>query len=104
MASEKDFVTLVSAEDHRFVLPKEAAIGSGFIKNTLESGFGESATGIIHLPDMSAEIVEKVSEYLMYKLYWTQEIVAREDAPDFQERVNPTIALELLAASDYLEC
>ncbi|KAI5474611.1 transcription elongation factor B, polypeptide 1 [Pseudohyphozyma bogoriensis] len=94
------FVTLISAEGHRFVLPKSAALGSGFIKNALESGFGESATGIITLEEQRSEIVEKVAEYLMYKERYSN---SRDDPPDFQERVRPEIALELLMAADFLE-
>ncbi|KAL8292741.1 hypothetical protein RQP46_001353 [Phenoliferia psychrophenolica] len=94
MAEEKAFITLISSDDHRFILPRSAALGSGFIKNTLASGFGEALTGVIRLSDQSAEIVGKVVEYLMYKEHYQN---SRDDAPDFQERVNSNMALELCA-------
>lgn len=37
----------------------------------------------------------------MYKDKYTG---SKEEVPDFQDRVTPEIALELLMASDYLEC
>ncbi|KAK4700439.1 hypothetical protein P7C70_g5807, partial [Phenoliferia sp. Uapishka_3] len=64
-------------------------------------GFDESNTGIIRLVEQSSEIVSKVAEYLMYKEKYEK---SNEDAPDFQERVNSNMALELLMASDFLEC
>jgi transcription elongation factor B subunit 1 len=78
--------------DHRFILPRSAANGSTFLKDTLESDFGEAQTGVIKLAELRAEIVEKLAEYLMYKDRWTG---SKEDPPDFQPRVQPDIALEL---------
>ncbi|GAA5973057.1 hypothetical protein JCM11641_000391 [Rhodosporidiobolus odoratus] len=101
MADEQPWITLVSSDGHRYILPRTAALGSGFIKDTLSAGFSEQATGVIVLPEQRAEIVEKVAEYLMYKERYSQ---TKGEIPDFKERVKPEIALELLMASDFLDC
>ncbi|GJN93341.1 hypothetical protein Rhopal_006394-T1 [Rhodotorula paludigena] len=101
MSDTLEWVTLVSADGHRFILPRTTALGSEFVKNTLSADFLEAQTGVIHLPEQRAEIVEKVAEYLMYKERWRE---TKGEIPDFKERVPPEIALELLMASDYMEC
>ena len=109
---------------HRFVLPRSAALGSDFLSNTLSADFLESSTGVVRLPEVRAEVLEKVCEYLVYKERYK---ATKGEIPDFKERVKPEIALELcvrlafavlvpvwrsdrrrstprLMASDYLEC
>lgn len=83
---------------HRFILPRTAALGSEFVKNTLSADFLEAQTGVIHLPEQRAEIVEKVAEYLMYKERWRE---TKGEIPDFKERVPPEIALELCACRSF---
>ncbi|GAA5825701.1 hypothetical protein JCM3770_004452 [Rhodotorula araucariae] len=101
MPDQPEWVTLISADEHRFILPRSAALGSDFLLNTLSADFLEAQTGVIRLPEMRAEVVEKVAEYLLYKDRWKE---TKGEIPDFRERVKPEIALELLMASDYLEC
>ncbi|BGP19632.1 hypothetical protein JCM10213_000089 [Rhodosporidiobolus nylandii] len=101
MTDENPWVTLVSSDGHRYVLPRAAALGSGFIKDNLSAGFSETTTGVIHLAEQRAEIVEKVAEYLMYKDRYKE---TKGEIPDFKDRVKPEIALELLMASDFLDC
>lgn len=50
-------------------------------------------SGVVGLPTLRSEIVEKVAEYLMYKDKYanSKDLVI----PDFGERVPPEIALEL---------
>ncbi|GAA5866074.1 hypothetical protein JCM8547_000587 [Rhodosporidiobolus lusitaniae] len=101
MSTETPWITLVSQDGHRYILPRSAALGSGMIKDTLSTDFAEAQTGVIHLAEQRAEIVEKVAEYLMYKERYSQQ---KGEIPDFKERVKPEIALELLMASDFLDC
>ncbi|BGP43111.1 elongin C [Rhodotorula kratochvilovae] len=101
MPDQPEWVTLISSDGHRFVLPRSAALGSDFLLNTLSADFLESSTGVVRLPEMRAEVLEKVAEYLLYKDRWKE---TKGEIPDFRERVKPEIALELLMASDYLEC
>ncbi|KAK4057473.1 elongin C [Microbotryomycetes sp. JL221] len=102
--SESPFVTLVSGDGFRFVLPRSAALGSVLVSDALtggSGGFAEAQEGVIHLEEQRAEVVEKVAEYLMYKEHYSQ---SKDDIPDFKDRVRPEIALELLMASDYMQC
>ncbi|BGP35006.1 elongin C [Rhodotorula toruloides] len=101
MADADSWVTLVSSDGHRFILPRSAALGSEMIKNTLSADFVEAQTGVIRLEEQRAEVVEKVAEYLMYKERYKE---TKGEIPDFKDRVKPEIALELLMASDYMEC
>ncbi|GAA6009776.1 hypothetical protein JCM10207_004191 [Rhodosporidiobolus poonsookiae] len=101
MSQENPWVTLVSSDGHRYILPRCAALGSGFIKDTLSTDFAEAQTGVISLPEQRAEIVEKVAEYLLYKEKYSN---TKGEVPDFKDRVKPEIALELLMASDFLDC
>ncbi|EJD08481.1 POZ domain-containing protein [Fomitiporia mediterranea MF3/22] len=99
-----DWVKIVSSDGFSFVLQREVAMGSGHLKGMLDSshgGFEESLSGIVHVSERGI-IVEKLLEYLMYKkLYENSQ--NPKDVPDFQERIIPEIALELLVAADYYD-
>ncbi|ORY88239.1 POZ domain-containing protein [Leucosporidium creatinivorum] len=102
--AENPWVTLISADGHRFVLPRAAALGSVLISDSLTSGMGgfaEAQKGIINLEEQRAEVVEKVAEYLMFKERYTN---SKDEIPEFKDRVKPEIALELLMASDFMQC
>lgn len=47
-------------------------------------------------------IVAKVLEYLAFKVQY-KDATAKDYVPDFAERIEPEIALEVLMAADYLE-
>mmetsp|Transcript_21788 Transcript_21788/g.67398 ORF Transcript_21788/g.67398 Transcript_21788/m.67398 type:complete len:117 (-) Transcript_21788:189-539(-) len=101
VASNREMaVKLVSAEGFEFVVDRHAAMVSNAVKNMLSSGmpFREGAEGVINLPDIRAPILEKVCQYMYYKLRWTG-----TSEPTLEFKVNPAEALELCMASDYLE-
>lgn len=77
---------------HRYILPRQAALGSEMIKTTLSSDFAETVSSRIELPDQRAEIVEKVAEYLVYKDRYKE---TKGEIPDFKDRIKPEIALEM---------
>ena len=54
--------------------------------------------GEIKFPTISAPVLEKVCQYMYYKLRWTG-----TSEPTLEFKVNPAEALELCMASDYLE-
>lgn len=56
------------------------------------AGFAEAISGVVSFPEIRAEVLEKVAEYLMYKQRYSG---SKEEIPDFQSRVKPEIALEL---------
>ena len=65
----------------------------------LEGRFRESEQNVINFPDISALILEKVVQYLHYKI---QNSNSASRIPEFH--IEPEIALELLVASNYLNC
>mmetsp|Transcript_19634 Transcript_19634/g.25427 ORF Transcript_19634/g.25427 Transcript_19634/m.25427 type:complete len:103 (+) Transcript_19634:43-351(+) len=92
------YVTLVSAEDHEFIVDRTCASVSNTIKTMLSSQFRESE-GRIVLADISTPILEKVIQYFYYKQRYTN---SQLKIPEFE--IEPEIALELLLAANYLDC
>lgn len=97
---ERVYVKLVSAEGHEIFLDRSIAIGaSGTIRTTLEGPFREAQDNVIHLPEITTSILERVVRYMHYKAKYSN---ARERIPEFT--IEPEFALELLIASKYLDC
>ncbi|KAI8928811.1 BTB/POZ protein [Entophlyctis helioformis] len=94
-------VKLVSADGFEFVIDRKCAMASGTIKNMLSSPgqFTESLQNEIVFRDIKAIILEKVCKYLYYKVRYTNVV---QEIPEFM--IEPEIALELLMASDFLDC
>lgn len=97
MAGIEEYVTLVSADNHKFVVLKDVALISSVLRNT--QGFEEGKTGRITL-DMEADILECVVEYLYYN-YKYKEQAESGDIPEFN--IPTHLALELLVKADYLD-
>lgn len=91
------FVTLVSSDNHRFVVLKEVALISPVLRNSEE--FKEGETGQIIL-DIDAEILEVVVEYLYYS-YKYKDQADSAVVPDF--KIPTQLALELLVKADFLD-
>ena len=74
---------------------------SKMIKSMMTSsgGFSERSSNKITFPEIYGKILEKVCQYFYYKLQYTD---SREAIPEF--KVPPELALELLMASNYLDC
>ena len=74
---------------------------SKMIKSMMTSsgGFSERSSNKITFPEISGKILEKVCQYFYYELQYTD---SREAIPEF--KVPPELALELLMASNYLDC
>ncbi|KZT35259.1 POZ domain-containing protein [Sistotremastrum suecicum HHB10207 ss-3] len=99
--SESEWVRVLSEDGWTFIVPRKVAVASGTLKNTLSTGFAEAEAATCHVPHRGA-IVEKVMEYLSYKTLY-ESAGPKEDIPEFSERIQPELALELLMAADYLE-
>ncbi|KAK9895170.1 POZ domain-containing protein [Cystobasidium minutum MCA 4210] len=99
------WIALISAEGHRIILPRSAAVGSKTIHSLLsDPDWEESKTGIVRLPTISTHILELIAEYLIYKeKYSSSDASANQRIPDFQSRIPIEYALETLEAADYLE-
>lgn len=91
------YVTLVSADNHKFVVLKEVALISSVLRST--QGFEEGKTGKISL-DMDGDILECVVEYLYYH-YKYKEQAESGAIPEFH--IPTHLALELLVKADFLD-
>lgn len=94
-------VKLISSDGFSFIIERKCALASGTIKNMLSSPgqFTESQSNEIHFKDIKGIILEKICKYLYYKVAYTNVTV---DVPEFV--IEPELALELLMASDFLDC
>ena len=100
MQEEKEYVKLISAENHEFFVEKSIATGaSSTIRMMLEGEFREAQENVITFPDIAGHILERVVRYMHYKAQYTNS-AAR--IPDFM--IEPEVALELLIAAKYLDC
>jgi elongin-C len=94
----KSMIKLVSAEGHEFYVHKKCAMVSGTIKVMLAGQFAESR-GEIKFPEISGRILEKLIQYLYYKVRYTN---SAHRVPTFN--IEPELSLELLMAANYLDC
>lgn len=114
----KATVKLISSDGFEFILPKECALGSGTLRSMLQSSgqFEETITNEVHLREIKAQVLERVVQYLIYKNKYSQQLLSPSatvtgsgstqttavEIPEF--KIDPEIALELLMASDFLDC
>ncbi|GAB5035344.1 transcription elongation factor polypeptide 1 [Nannochloropsis oceanica] len=92
------YIKLISAEGHEFIVDRKCACVSKTIEAMLAGGFTESK-GEIKFPEISTNILEKVIQYLYYKVRYTN---SNSKVPDF--KLEPEMALELLMAANFLDC
>ncbi|ETW75315.1 hypothetical protein HETIRDRAFT_244312, partial [Heterobasidion irregulare TC 32-1] len=90
-----EWVRIVSSDGYSCVVSRAAAMRSGTLKNMLdtEANFSEAERQTCHLQERGI-VVEKVVEYLLYKTTY-ENTPAKVDIPDFFERIQPEIALEV---------
>ncbi|KAG9292080.1 hypothetical protein G9A89_017980 [Geosiphon pyriformis] len=95
-----EHVKLISSDGFEFIIARQAAMCSGTIKNMLSqpSQFMEAEQNQIHFQYIKAVILEKVCQYLYYKLRYTD---STSDIPNFE--IDPQISLELLMTADFLD-
>eukprot|EP00049_Salpingoeca_infusionum_P023311 m.11398 g.11398 ORF g.11398 m.11398 type:complete len:104 (+) comp5717_c0_seq1:44-355(+) len=96
----EDFVTLVSSDEHEFVVSKACAHASGTIKAMLAGPgeFDESETGEIGFREIKSDILERVCIYLYYKKRFES---ASSEIPEFP--ISKDMVLELLMAANFLD-
>mmetsp|Transcript_15166 Transcript_15166/g.18467 ORF Transcript_15166/g.18467 Transcript_15166/m.18467 type:complete len:104 (+) Transcript_15166:125-436(+) len=98
--SDDSYVKLISSDGMEFYVERETAInGSITLKAMLEGNFRESEDNVIKFPEIEGMILEKVIKYLHYKRKHSK---TTGQIPEFS--IEPEIALELLIASNYLQC
>lgn len=98
MEEAPDFIKLISSEGHEFFVDRRCAMVSKTIATMLTGQFAESK-GEIRFPEFSTEVLEKVVQYLYFKVRYTNSI---QRVPNFD--IEPHLALELLLAANYLGC
>ncbi|CAK9780881.1 POZ domain-containing protein [Cutaneotrichosporon oleaginosum] len=98
-----DFVTLESADGYSFVVPRNVALASPTLKAMLDedAAFQEAASRTAKL-QYRGIIILKVIEYLAFKVQYA-DFASTDIREDFQSKIDPYIALELLTAADYLD-
>ena len=87
-------VRLISAEGHEFYVHKKCALVSGTIKAMLGGQFAESR-GEVRFPEIPGIILERVVQYLYYKVRYTN---SSQRVPNFN--IEPEMSLELLMAAN----
>ncbi|KAI8866684.1 POZ domain-containing protein [Ramicandelaber brevisporus] len=94
-------VRLISSDGFEFILEKRVAVGAGLIKRMLASSlqFAESVQNEIVLREIKAVLLEKICEYLHYKAQYQ---TLAGSTPEFP--LEPEMALELMVASDFMDC
>ncbi|KAI3406345.1 ELC1 [Candida oxycetoniae] len=97
LASDTEYVTLVSSDKFKFIIPKEVASISSVLRNS--QGFEEGKTGKIDL-DMDGDILECITEYLYYHFKYRDQVESG-NIPEFH--IPTHLALELLVKADYLD-
>jgi hypothetical protein len=64
-------------------------------------GFAEARDNTVHLSNIRGVILEKVVEYLCHTAKYSKS--KDTDIPNFEHRIPPELALELLMAADFLQ-
>lgn len=93
----REFVTLVSSDNHKFTIMKEVALISSVLRSA--DGFQEGQTGRINL-DMEGDILECIVEYLYYHFKYKDQAESG-NIPEF--KIPTHLALELLVKADFLD-
>ncbi|CAJ0877538.1 14463_t:CDS:2, partial [Entrophospora sp. SA101] len=90
----QEHVKLISSDGFEFLIEKDAAFVSPTMKNMLSGQFIEAQQNTIHFPEIKAVVLEKVCQYLYYKLRFQNSERDIRDIPPFD--IDPYMALELL--------
>ncbi|CAF2418606.1 unnamed protein product [Rotaria sp. Silwood2] len=96
------YLKLISSDGHEFVVRRDFAISaSPTIKNMLSGPgqYSESQPNEIYLKDIPSHVLINVCRYFAYKAKYTNSSI---DIPEFP--IDIQVVLELLVASDFLDC
>mmetsp|Transcript_15248 Transcript_15248/g.39646 ORF Transcript_15248/g.39646 Transcript_15248/m.39646 type:complete len:102 (+) Transcript_15248:59-364(+) len=99
--ADTEYVKLISAEGHEFIIDRNAAVVSNTIKSMLQGAgtYTETSQGEIRFPEITTRTLEKTIQYFYYKLKYTNN--KEGHLPEF--KIEPEHALELLMAANYLD-
>jgi transcription elongation factor B subunit 1 len=72
MPPKTEYIQLVSKEGHRFYVDKAVAIEvSQTIRSAWSVGLKEKNSGVMNLPSIPTAVLEKVIQYMYYKVRYT---------------------------------
>ncbi|KAL0218761.1 hypothetical protein P9112_004414 [Eukaryota sp. TZLM1-RC] len=97
MSQHDSYVTLVSAEDHEFLVPASSVLCSNLLRNILNSDVKESAERRVLLQEIPTNVLEVVCQYMMYRSSYG----SVRDPPPFN--IPKHLAIHILKAAHYLE-
>ncbi|KAI7943363.1 hypothetical protein MJO29_013207 [Puccinia striiformis f. sp. tritici] len=107
-ASGSKFVTIVSEEGFRFIIPKQAAVLSNTLKDMLSEDMGmlEAESGVVKLMH-SAPVVEKLCHYLLFRHHHLTALdgqsASKGSNHSFDDQIPIELALQLLECADFLD-
>nr|XP_038969140.1 elongin-C-like [Rattus norvegicus] len=95
------YVKLISSDGHEFIVKREHALTSGTIKAMLcdPGQFMENETTEVSFREIPSHALSKACTYFTYKAHYTN---SSTEIPEFP--IAPEIALELLMATNFLDC
>ncbi|KIJ49149.1 hypothetical protein M422DRAFT_225771 [Sphaerobolus stellatus SS14] len=97
LQEDSQWVRIRSTGGFDFLITRKAARCSGFLREMLDSQFAEAMSNTVSL-ELRPVVAEKILEYLVFKAQY-EKASAREDIPDFGERIVPELALETCVSS-----
>mmetsp|Transcript_32962 Transcript_32962/g.32651 ORF Transcript_32962/g.32651 Transcript_32962/m.32651 type:complete len:113 (+) Transcript_32962:1-339(+) len=101
-----EIVKIITGDDQVFYIEKCYADMSYNMKCGLNCVNMESINKEFRFPDIRGEVMEKVIQYLHYKLKYQQlldrDVVKMNQVPKFE--LDPELALDVLIAANYLQC
>ncbi|KAI0254590.1 BTB/POZ protein [Lactifluus subvellereus] len=93
--AQDDWIRVTSRDGFSFIVKRNVVFRSGTLRNMLDErhSFTEAVQKVCPV-DERAAVTEKFVEYLAYKATY-ENVPPNEEIPDFFERIDPEIALEL---------
>lgn len=98
---EDQKIKLISSDGMVFEVTEAEAKVSNTLRAMLESNFLESKSREIKLSEIKGKVLEKVVEYLKYKIKYEFE-ENNDKIPTFP--IEDNLAVELVYAANYLDC
>jgi len=94
-------VKLISSDGHEFILPRQFVTTSNTIKAMLSGPgqYAENESNEVNFREISSHVLRKVCHYFAYKVRYTN---SATEIPEFS--ISPEVAIELLMASNFLDC
>lgn len=90
-----NMLRLVSGDGFTFIIREEYAMVSSVIRTMMNSSFKESHTRIIHLPEISGNVLEKICQYFYYIPRYRQGVRQSNHHSTHQNKPSNTILIPM---------